>query len=655
MRSRTLEKWTVERSSELYGVDNWGGGYFKVTGDGKLGITPFPAKDVCVPLPSIISGLQERGLGLPVLLRIENLLDAQISLLHDSFSKAITELQYGGEFRGVYPVKVNQQQQVFEEISKVGDRYNHGFEVGSKAELIAALSFLKNPKACLVCNGYKDQDYIDLALYASKMGFLCFLVLEMPSELPLILDRARALGIKPRIGVRIKVSTQAGGHWAESAGDLSIFGLSTAEVVDVLDLMRSQNMLDCVQLLHFHLGSQIPNIRDIRTAVHEAARMYAELAKEGCAMGFLDLGGGLAVDYDGSHTNYASSRNYTLEEYCTDIVESVMATVDEHELPHPHIITESGRATVAYYSVLLFNVLDVSRLENRAVPTSLDEDDPEAIHNLLEVYNSLSLKNLQECYNDAIYYRDQIRQLFRLGQCSLRQRALSDTIFWAVIRNIADKLPEMKNPPSALKDVDLALASIYYCNMSVFQSLPDAWAIGHLFPIMPVHRLDEMPTEQAILADITCDSDGKLDSFIDIHGVKRVLELHETRSCEPYYLGAFLVGAYQETLGDLHNLFGDTNVVSVRINEDGTYDFIRELEGDSVADVLSYVEFEPKQVLENFRKVAEQGVREGKISPQERFMIMRAYERGLRGYTYLNAGRDWDGPEACGNGQLAGL
>ena len=608
-----------------------------------------------MPIPSIISGLQERGLGLPVLLRIENLLDAQISLLHDSFASAIKTLQYNGEFRGVYPVKVNQQQQVLEEIAKVGDRYNHGYEVGSKAELIAALSFLKNPKACLVCNGYKDRDYIDLALYACKMGFLCFLVLEMPSELPLILDRAKALGIKPRIGVRIKVSTQAGGHWAESAGDLSIFGLSTAEVVDVLDLLRGQSMLDCVQLLHFHLGSQIPNIRDIRTAVHEATRMYAELAKEGCAMGYLDLGGGLAVDYDGSHTNYASSRNYSLEEYCTDIVESVMATMDEHDLPHPHIITESGRATVAYYSVLLFNVLDVSRLEDRAVPQTLDEDDPEAIHNLLEVYNSLSLKNLQECYNDAIYYRDQMRQLFRLGQCSLRQRAMSDTIFWAVIRSIAEKLPEMKNPPSALKDVDLALASIYYCNMSVFQSLPDAWAIGHLFPIMPVHRLDECPEEQAILADITCDSDGKLDSFIDIHGVKRVLELHSIKPCEPYYLGAFLVGAYQETLGDLHNLFGDTNVVSVRINEDGTYDFIRELEGDSVADVLSYVEFEPKQVLENFRKVAEQGVRTGKISPQERFMIMRAYERGMRGYTYLNVGRDCDNPDACASGLLAGL
>lgn len=652
MRSRTLEKWTVERSAELYGVDNWGGGYFTITPDGKLGITPFPGQDVCVPIASIIGGLQERGLGLPVLLRIENLLDAQISLLHASFAKAIKELKYTAEFRGVYPVKVNQQQQVLEEIAKVGDPYNHGFEVGSKAELIAALSFLRNPEACLICNGYKDNDYIDLALYACKMGFLCFLVLEMPSELPLILERAKALGIKPRIGVRIKVSTQASGHWVESAGDLSVFGLSTSEVVEVIDRMRSQNMLDCVQLLHFHLGSQIPNIRDIRSAVHEAVRMYAELAKEGCAMGFLDLGGGLAVDYDGSHTNYASSRNYTLEEYCTDIVESVMATVDEHELPHPHIITESGRATVAYYSVLLFNILDVSRLEKRPVPQALHEDDPEAVHNLLEVYHSLSLKNLQECYNDAIYYRDQIRQLFRLGQCSLRQRAVSDTIFWAVIRSIAEKMSEMKNPPSALKDIDLALASIYYCNMSVFQSLPDAWAIEHLFPIMPLHRLEEMPTEQALLADITCDSDGKLDSFIDIHGVKRVLELHEVTPCEPYYLGAFLVGAYQETLGDLHNLFGDTNVVSVRINEDGTYDLTRELEGDSVADVLSYVEFEPKQVLENFRKVAEQGVRQGKISPQERFMIMRAYERGLRGYTYLNVGQDCGNADTCSGNAL---
>lgn len=642
MRSRNLEKWTVEQSAELYGVANWGGGYFDVASDGSLVITPFQGQSVSVSIPSIISGLRERGQALPVLLRIENLLDAQVALLHNSFAKAIADLEYKGEFRGVYPVKVNQQQQVLEEIAKLSRKYNHGFEVGSKAELIAALSFLKNPKTCLVCNGYKDQDYIDLALYACKMGFLCFLVLEMPSELPLILNRAQALGIKPRIGVRIKVSTQAGGHWAESAGDLSIFGLSASEVVDVIDLMRQRSMLDCIQLLHFHLGSQIPNIRDIRSAVHEAARMYAELATEGCAMGFLDLGGGLAVDYDGSHTNYASSRNYSLEEYCTDIVESVMATVDEHELPHPHIITESGRATVAYYSVLLFNVLDVSRLENRRVPETLDEDDPEAVHNLLEVYTSLSLKNLQECYNDAIYYRDQVRQFFRLGQCNLRQRAVSDTIFWAVIRSIAEKLPELKNPPSALKDVDLALASIYYCNMSVFQSLPDAWAIGHLFPIVPVHRLNEMPTEQAILADITCDSDGKLDNFIDMHGVKRVLELHEFKSGEPYYLGAFLVGAYQETLGDLHNLFGDTNVVSVRINTDGTYDLIRELEGDSVADVLSYVEFEPKQVLENFRKVAEQGVRQGKISPQERFLIMRAFERGLRGYTYLNVGQEND-------------
>lgn len=647
MRARSFEPWTVEQSAELYGVDNWGGGYFRIMDDGSLAVTPFADKDICVSIPSIIDGLDERGLGMPVLLRIENLLDAQISLLHESFARAIADLGYKSGFRGVYPIKVNQQQQVLEEVAKVGGPFNHGFEVGSKAELIAALSFLNNPEACLICNGYKDQDYIDLALYACKMGFLCFLVLEMPSELPLVLERAEKLNIRPRIGVRTKVSTQAGGHWAESAGDLSIFGLSASEVVDVIDAMRARSMLDCVQLLHFHLGSQIPNIRDIRTAVHEAARMYAELAEEGCAMGFLDLGGGLAVDYDGSHTNYASSRNYTLEEYCSDIVESVMAIMDEHDLPHPYILTESGRATVAYYSVLLFNVVEVSRLENRPVPQALDEDDPEAVHNLLEAYNTLSLKNLQEGYNDAIYYRDQVRQLFRLGQCTLRQRAVCDIIFWAVIRSIAEKIPELKNPPSALRDVAVALAGIYYCNMSVFQSLPDAWAIGQLFPIMPVHRLNEMPTEEAILADITCDSDGKLDSFIDIHGVKRVLELHEVRPCEPYYLGAFLVGAYQETLGDLHNLFGDTNVVSVRINEDGSYDLTRELEGDSVSDVLSYVEFEPKQVLENFRKVAEQAVREGKISPQERFTIMRAFERGLRGYTYLSAGRN------CGPGEYS--
>ncbi len=632
-----LEKWNIEKSNELYGVDTWSSGYFRITEKGELAISPFEDQKVCVSIPQIIAGLKDRGLDLPVLLRIENLLDGPLSQLHASFASAIRELEYQGDFMGVYPIKVNQQQQVIKEMAKVGAPFKHGFEVGSKAELVIALSYLKNREACLVCNGYKDIDYIDLALYACKMGYNCILVLEMPSELKLVLERSQELGIRPQIGIRIKVSTHAGGHWAESAGDLSIFGLSTTDVIDALDMLKQTDMLDCVRLVHFHLGSQLPNIRDIRVAVKEAARMYAELCKEGCRMGYLDLGGGLAVDYDGSHSNFPSSRNYSLDEYCLDTIETIMYTLDQQDIAHPHIITESGRATVAYSSVLLFNVLDVSRLENRPIPDELDETYPEAVHNILEVYTSLTLKNLQECYNDAIYYRDEIRQVFRLGKCSLRQRSTCEVIFWAIIRKIAEMTRELKSPPSALREIDLPLASIYYCNISIFQSLPDSWAIDHLFPIMPLHRLAEEPTERVILADITCDSDGKINKFIDTHGVKRVLEAHPVQEGTPYYMGAFLVGAYQETLGDLHNLFGDTNVVSVRINTDGTFDVVHEQEGDSVSDVLSYVEYDPRQVFEKFRNAAEAGIREGKITPQERYQIMRAYDRILRGYTYLNS------------------
>jgi len=630
-----LEKWSVERSADLYGVRNWGGGYFDVTASGDLAIHPFADKNVRVPIPEIIAGMENRDLTFPILLRIENILDGQISLLHETFKKTIDEFGYKDQFRGVYPVKVNQQQQVIEEISRYGERYHHGLEVGSKAELIAAMAYLRDPEACLVCNGYKDKDFIDLALYARKVGLNSIIVIEMPAELDLVLERSKALGIRPQLGVRIKVSALVGGHWAESAGDLSIFGLTTAEVVQAIETMKKADMLDCLRLLHFHLGSQIPNIRDIRVAVQEACRMYGELVREGCRMGYLDLGGGLAVDYDGSHTNFMSSRNYSLDEYCADIIETVMATLDDLEIEHPHVITESGRATVAYYSVLLFNVLDVSRPACGPVPEEIPEDYPEAIHNLLEAYKTLTVKNIQEGYNDAIFYRDEVRQLFRLGRCGLRERAVGETIFWALMKAIQDKSIEYPTPPSGLSDLDRALASVYYCNMSVFQSLPDAWAIAHLFPLMPVHRLAEQPTVKGFLADITCDCEGKIDRFIDPRGVKRVLDLHALNPGENYYLGAFLVGAYQETLGDLHNLFGDTNVVSIRIHEDGSYDFVRELEGDSVADVLSYVEYDPKEILEGFRRTAEQAVREGRLDSRERGKIMRAFEKGLRGDTYL--------------------
>ncbi|MFZ2634384.1 MAG: biosynthetic arginine decarboxylase [Desulfosalsimonadaceae bacterium] len=632
----SMERWTVENSVDLYGIRNWGGGYFDISDKGEIVINP-TGNDPShvVSMMDIISGIKERGLGMPILLRLGDILQSRISLLHDSFQTAIDTFGYKGQYRGVFPIKVNQQQQVVEEVTHFGSKYHHGLEAGSKAELIAAISLLKDPEACLICNGYKDEEFIDLGLYAQKMGFKCFFVIEMPSELPLILERAARLGIKPLIGIRIKLATRAGGHWTESGGDRSIFGLSMTQLIQTVDYLKENGIIDCLQLLHYHLGSQIPNIRDIRSAVVEACRVYAGLVEEGAPMGYLDIGGGLAVDYDGSHTNFTSSRNYSLAEYCADVIEVIMGTLDEQDIPHPTIISESGRATVAYYSVLLFNIIDVSCFQTLPLPETPAEDTHEMIANLLDVLHSLTLKNMQECYNDAIYYRDEVRQLFKHGNITLRERITGENIFWHVMKKIAADLSKLKNIPSELEGIENALADIYYGNFSVFQSLPDAWAIDHLFPIMPVHRLNEAPRRNAILADITCDCDGKIDKFIDTHNVRQSLPLHDFKVDEEYYLGVFLVGAYQETLGDLHNLLGDTNIVSIQIKTDGDFKFVRELEGDSVADVLSYVEYDTKAMVVQFRETAEKAVRKGLITPNERQQIMRAYQKGLRGYTYF--------------------
>lgn len=635
-KAELLGRWTKEKSEELYGIKNWGNGYFSVSDKGEVLVNPYKDNEsAAVSLMDIISGVRERGLDMPVLLRFENLLDSQISFLNNSFNDAMKKLNYQGAYRGVYPIKVNQQQQVVEEVTKFGQRYHHGLEVGSKAELVAALSVMKDKEACLICNGYKDEEFIDLGLYAVKMGFKCFFVIEIPGELDIVMERSKALGVKPNIGIRIKLSAKAGGHWTESGGDRSIFGLNMSQVIAMVDELKEKNMLDCLKLLHYHLGSQIPNIRDIRSAVLEATRVYAELVKEGAPMGYLDLGGGLAVDYDGSNTNYTCSRNYTVEEYCSDIVEAVMTTMDSSGVPHPIIVTESGRTTVAYYSVLLFNVLDVEKFEEHDVPDKLEESTSEQIKNLFDVSKNLNLKNIQECYNDALYYRDEIRDQFKHGKLSLRERAFSEKIFWSTINQIAKEKKKLKHAPPDLEDIESAIADIYYCNFSVFQSIPDSWAIDQLFPIMPLHRLLELPKRNAVVADITCDCDGKIDHFIDLHDVRNTLPLHELKSGHDYYLGVFLVGAYQETLGDLHNLFGDTNVVSVRINGDGTYDLVKEIHGDSVSDVLSYVEFDPKDMLISFREKAEDAIRDGLISASERPEIMRAYDNGLRGYTYF--------------------
>lgn len=634
--SELLERWTVEKSSELYRVAEWSGGYFRVSEAGEMLVQPSPkASGRAVSIPEIVAGLKDRGLDMPVLLRIDNILEAQIGELNETFIAAMHSLGYRGEFRGAYPIKVNQQKQVIGGIIHYGGPYHHGLEAGSKAELIAAMGMMNDREAPLICNGYKDEEFVDLALHAVKLGFQCILVLEMPSELPLIIERSRALGAKPVLGVRIKLSTQAGGHWAESGGERSIFGLNTTQLINAIDLLKQEGMLDCLQMVHYHLGSQISNIREIRTAVSEACRVYAGLVREGAAMSYLDLGGGLAVDYDGSQSNFLSSRNYSLNEYCTDIVEAVMTTLDEQGIDHPTIITETGRALVAYYSVLLFNVLDKTVYEPGPLPAELPADCHPQLSNMLESLNGLSIRNIQETLNDAIYYRDEVRQLFSHGKITLRERSLAENIFWTTLNRILRTAREMKNAPAEIGEIERVLADIYYCNFSLFQSLPDSWAIDQLFPVMPIHRLHQRPTRNAIIADITCDCDGKIDRFVDRFGAKRYLPLHELNDAEEYYLGVFLVGAYQETLGDLHNLLGDTNVVTVKILDDGKFDFAGELEGDSVADILSYVEYDPKRLQVKFRKMAETAVQEGRITPQERKAVMQAYEAGLRGYTYF--------------------
>ena len=625
--------WSVESSAELYGIPNWGADYFSVSRKGEVLVHPH-GNGVGVSLRKIIDGLDDRGLDMPVLLRLSDILDSRIQKLHESFAKAIAEFEYDGHYRGVYPVKVNQQQQVLEEITQFGARYHHGLEAGSKPELIAALAYMHDTEAYLICNGYKDAEFVDLGLYARKMGIQCIFVVENPTELELIIERSRALDIKPIIGVRLKLSTQASGHWNESGGERSVFGLNPSQVCDLMDTLREEGMLDCLQLLHYHVGSQIPNVRDIREAVVEACRVYIGMVNEGAPMGILDLGGGLAVDYDGSHSDSASSRNYGLDEYCMAIVENITSTLDESGVKHPDIVTESGRATVAYYSILLFNILDESRFEITELPQTLDEDAHELLQNLMTVVDVLEVKNAQECYHDAFYYRDEIHQRFKRGAMTLRERALAGEIFWHIVTRIAALTKEMEFVPEELQKLPAMLADIYYGNFSLFQSLPDVWAIDQLFPIIPIHRLDEKPSREVVLSDITCDCDGMIDHFVGKHATRETLPLHDLTK-EEYYLGVFLVGAYQETLGDLHNLLGDTNVVTVRVDYEGNPQFTRELEGDSVADVLSYVEYDPKRMIRRVRQLAEEAIANDRISPKDRRRIMDAYEEGMRGYTYF--------------------
>ncbi len=629
--------WSVEKASELYGIDNWGAGYFSIDKkSGDVVVSPFgESSPIRISLHKIVKEAEDRGFSMPVLLRIENILGSQISRLHETFRRTIAENGYQGEYKGVFPVKVNQQEQVIEAIADFGKEYNHGLEAGSKPELIAAVSMLNNRDACIICNGYKDAEFIDLGLLAQKMGFNVFFVIEVPGELELIIERSRYHKVKPHLGLRSKLSTQASGQWAESGGDSSVFGLGMNHAVEVIDRLRSEDMLDCLQLLHYHIGSQIPNICDIRAGVMEACRIYEELVSEGAQMGYLDLGGGLAVDYDGTKTNYHSSRNYSMDEYCIDVVDTIMSSLAKSGTAHPTIITESGRATVAYYSLFLFDILDVASFTPPAFPEELPEGASDLVQNLFETYNMLTLKNIQECANDTLFYRNQALQMFKHRGLTLRERAYVENMINHIMIKISKLSYLLDYVPDDIRSIREMVYDVYYGNFSLFQSLPDVWAIDQVFPVMPIHRLKEMPTRQAIISDITCDCDGKIDSFPDYMHMKKSLRLHELKEHEDYYLGVFLVGAYQETLGDLHNLFGDTNVLSIHVEQDGRYEFIRELEGDSVADVLSYVEYDIKMMKNRLTRIAEDSIRLGYIKPKDRKKILNDFNEGLQGYTYF--------------------
>ncbi len=636
-KRKSAKAWSPEKSAELYGVESWGHGYFGVNKKGHVTVRledDESGKEVS--LFEVIEGLRDRGTHLPVLLRFRDLLHRRIAEINDSFRKAIKELNYRGEYRGVYPIKVNQQRQVIEEIAEFGKKYHYGLEAGSKPELIAALAHMHDPEAYIICNGYKDEEFIDLALQSQKMGLRIMLVLEMPSELDLILERSRKIGVLPNLGVRVRLSTRGSGHWQDSAGDKSVFGLNAAQVIGVVDHLKASGHIGCLKMLHYHQGSQIPNIAAIREGATEAVRMYCDLVKEGAPMGVLDIGGGMAVDYDGSHTNFHSSCNYSVAEYCTDIVEVVSQICDKAGVHHPNLISESGRAVVAYYSVLVFNILDVTRAQTSDDAPDVPAKAPQNLLNLIDVHKTLSKKNLQESFNDAVYYRDQIRAQFFYGSATLRERGLAEAWFWHILTRISKLIAQLDDIPEDLRELSSTLVDFYYGNFSLFQSLPDSWAIDQLFPVMPIHRLDEKPRQRAVLADITCDCDGKIDRFIDKEDVAKILPLHDLTPDEPYYVAVFLVGAYQETLGDLHNLLGDTNVVGVHL-EKGKPVYTHEVEGDTVADVLSYVEYDPKELVTKFRSFAEKAVTDGRISPRERREILDLYRAGLNGYTYFES------------------
>jgi len=628
-----IRAWTTKDSAALYNVNGWSSGYFRINDAGHMEVTPSGPEGPSVDLYELVGDLERRGLGMPLLVRFSGILHSRVKQLFDCFGNATREYGYRGRYRGVFPIKVNQQHHVVEELVRFGGPLGLGLEAGSKPELLAALGMIEHEDALLVLNGYKDVEYMETALLSQKLGRYPIIVIDRYRELEILLETARRLDIRPHIGVRAKLTTKGAGKWMDSTGDRSKCGLSATEMVMLVEKLRTEKMLDCLELVHFHIGSQISAVRAIKDAMKEAGRVYVELAKAGAGLRFIDAGGGLGVDYDGSSTNWHSSTNYTMQEYANDVVAAIQEAVDAAGLPHPDIVTESGRALVAHHSVLVFNVLDVNEvLPGQSLPAP-EPDAPAVIQQLIETWRGISRKNFQESYHDALQLKEEASSLFNLGLLDLTGRARVEQLFWGCCEAILKITRELEYVPDDLEGLEKGLADTYYGNFSVFQSAPDHWAVKQLFPITPLHRMNEKPTRRAVIADLTCDSDGKMDQFIDLRDVKNWIELHPFEG-GPYYLGVFLVGAYQEILGDLHNLFGDTNAVHISIDENG-YRVEHVVEGDSVTEVLGYVQYSKNQLVQKMRAANEEALRKGLLTFEESALLMKRYDEGLSGYTYL--------------------
>ncbi len=642
---KDIRKWSVADSAELYQVKAWGQEYFGINQRGALTVSS-PDVDGEIDILTLVKDLERRGYATPLLLRFSDILRHRVAKLSGSFAKAIAEYEYNGRYRPVFPIKVNQQRQVVEELVRVGHQFELGLEAGSKPELLVALAMNENQSGLTICNGYKDDEYIEMALYAQKLGREIYLVVDRWAEIDHIIKVSQRMGIRPRIGVRARLSTRGAGKWVESTGDRSKFGLAPAELVAAVERLREADMLDCLQMLHFHIGSQITAIRAIKDALRESSQIYVELARLGANMRMVDVGGGLGVDYDGSQTNFHSSINYTTQEYANDVVAAIQAACDERELPHPDLVSESGRALAAHHSLLVFKVLGTDSLWDSAPPPKFVPDDAhEVLKESFEVHKNINRKNFLEAYHDALELKEQAGNLFKLGYLDLNARGDCERLFWSSCAKVQKIVQDLDHLPEDLEGLEKALSDTYYCNFSVFQSAPDHWAVDQLFPIMPLHRLNEQPRRRGILADLTCDSDGKVDEFIDLHDVKSTLELHALND-EPYYLGMFLVGAYQEILGDLHNLFGDTNAIQVRIDDSPLgYLIDNVVEGDTVSEVLGYVQYEKPDLMRRLRHITEEALREGRIDMKESARLRKRFENELSGYTYLETEEEDDHPE----------